>query len=147
MPNGLFYRFQATIFVFSKISSSFTSFLNLQYLSEKMKSLYSTIFALILPLSVVFSQDLITKISGDYIQAKVIEISNTEIKYKKFDNLDGPVFVLPKSEIHMIQYENGTKDIFPNQISLLKHQLIKQMMNSIFGEKMMQPNTTNLIRG
>ena len=38
-----------------------------------------------------FSQDLITKKDGTDIEAKILEVSNTELKYKKLDNIDGPV--------------------------------------------------------
>ncbi len=58
------------------------------------------------------AQDYITKKTGDDIKAKVLEITTSEIKYKKFDNLDGPTYSISKSEILMIRYENGTKDIF-----------------------------------
>ena len=34
------------------------------------------------------------------------------IKYKKFDNPDGPVYTLKKSEVFMIKYPNGNKDVF-----------------------------------
>jgi hypothetical protein len=35
-----------------------------------------------------------------------------EIEYKKFDNPDGQIFNLPKSDVFLILYENGTKDVF-----------------------------------
>ncbi len=60
----------------------------------------------------VFSQDIITKKSGEDISAKITEVTQTEIKYKKFDNIEGPIFSVLKSEVIMIRYENGTKDIF-----------------------------------
>jgi hypothetical protein len=59
-----------------------------------------------------FSQDVITQKSGEDIQAKILEVNQTEIKYKKFDNQNGPTFTLLKSDVLMIRYENGTKDIF-----------------------------------
>lgn len=63
------------------------------------------------------AQDLITKKTGEDIQAKITEVNQTEIKYKRFDNLDGPVFTLSKADILMIRYENGTKDIYSEQTS------------------------------
>lgn len=60
----------------------------------------------------LFAQDTITKVNGDDIYAKVIEVGTGEVKYKRYDNLDGPTFVLDKSEILMIRFENGTKEIF-----------------------------------
>ncbi len=59
-----------------------------------------------------FSQDVITKKNGADIKAKISEVNEAEVKYKKFDNLNGPYFTIKKSEILMIRYENGTKDIF-----------------------------------
>lgn len=59
-----------------------------------------------------FSQDMITKKTSEDIKAKVIEVTVNEIKYKKFDNLNGPLFTLLKSDVLMIRYENGSKDIF-----------------------------------
>ncbi|MCD4792541.1 MAG: hypothetical protein K8R54_04855 [Bacteroidales bacterium] len=58
------------------------------------------------------AQDVITKTDGSDISAKVLEITITEVKYKKFENLSGPIFTLLKSDVLMIRYENGTKDIF-----------------------------------
>jgi len=77
-----------------------------------MKQLILIVLASTITLSSCFSQDIITKYSGEDIQTKVVELTTTEIKYKKFDNLDGPTFTILKSDVLMIRYENGTKDIF-----------------------------------
>jgi hypothetical protein len=61
------------------------------------------------------SQDLITFKTGEQIRSKILEIGQTEIKYKKFDNQNGPVYILQKSEISNIVYENGTKDLFNSE--------------------------------
>jgi len=50
--------------------------------------------------------------SGENILVKVIEVGTTEVKYKKQDNLNGPVFSILKSDLLLIKYENGTKDDF-----------------------------------
>jgi len=63
-------------------------------------------------ISICFSQDTITKKSGEDIQAKVLEVTLTEIKYKKFENQNGPTYSILKSNVQMIIYENRTKDIF-----------------------------------
>ena len=60
---------------------------------------------------VVNAQDVILKTNGDEVQAKVQEIGNNEVKYKKADG-SGPVYAIPKSEVFMITYENGSKDVF-----------------------------------
>jgi hypothetical protein len=58
------------------------------------------------------AQDIITLKSGDEIKAKVQEIGTDNVKYKKYDNQSGPIYTLTKSDIFMIKYENGDKDVF-----------------------------------
>ncbi|MDR1023170.1 MAG: hypothetical protein LBL94_07880 [Prevotellaceae bacterium] len=59
------------------------------------------------------AQDIIIKENGDEIKTKIIEVSSTEVKYKKFGNESGPTFVMLKSEIFMIKYANGDKEVIP----------------------------------
>ena len=60
-------------------------------------------------------QDIITKKNGDDIQAKVLEITLTELKYKNFNNLNGPLISILKSDVIFVKYENGTKDVFAEE--------------------------------
>lgn len=62
--------------------------------------------------SVCFAQDIIVKKDGGTIQAKVIEVGKYELKYKKFDNQDGPTYTISTQELQSVNYENGTKDSF-----------------------------------
>jgi len=55
--------------------------------------------------------DIIIMRNGDEIKAKVSEIGYDFIKYKRCDNPDGPQYTVQKSEVFMIKYPNGTKDI------------------------------------
>ena len=59
-----------------------------------------------------FSQDLIIFKSGDEIQSKVLEITETAVKYKKFANQSGPTYTTSKKDVFMIKYKNGDKDVF-----------------------------------
>ena len=77
-----------------------------------MKKLILSLTATIHTSCCCFSQDIITKKSGEDIQAKVIEVTTSEIKYKKFDNQTGPILTISTMELLMIRYENGSKDIF-----------------------------------
>ncbi len=58
------------------------------------------------------AQDVITLKNGNEIQSKILDIGSTEIKYKKFENLEGPSYNILKAEVFMIKYKNGTKDVF-----------------------------------
>jgi len=65
--------------------------------------------------SISFAQDVLTKKTGEEIQSKVIEITTTEITYKIFEDLNSPLLTILKSEVLMIRYENGTKDVFTDE--------------------------------
>lgn len=45
--------------------------------------------------------------SGDEYRVKIIEINDSEIKYKRCDFLDGPLYTIHKSKVYLIQYSNG----------------------------------------
>jgi len=59
-----------------------------------------------------FAQDVITLKNGEDIKALVQEIGELDVKYKKFENPNGPNYTMKKSEIFMIRYANGSKDVF-----------------------------------
>lgn len=58
--------------------------------------------------------DLIFK-DGTELKAKITEITTTEIKYKRCDQLEGPLYVARKSDVFMIKYANGTREVFKNE--------------------------------
>jgi hypothetical protein len=71
-----------------------------------------TILSLVLTTTVSLSQDTILKKTGEEISARVLEVGNAEIVYKEFSNQEGPLLTLLKSDIFMIRYQNGAKDLF-----------------------------------
>ena len=62
--------------------------------------------------TIIKAQDTLSLRSSENILVKIIEVGILEVKYKKIDNLNGPVFSILKSDLLMIKYENGTKDDF-----------------------------------
>ncbi|UOQ53731.1 hypothetical protein [Hymenobacter cellulosivorans] len=58
------------------------------------------------------AQDVLTKQNGEEVQVKVLEITPTEVHYKRFDYLDGPLIIVRKADVFMIRYANGTKELF-----------------------------------
>lgn len=61
-----------------------------------------------------FSQDILYKADGTKEQVKITLLTDKEIQYKKFSNLDGPVFTIPKRDVMMITYENGDFEMMKN---------------------------------
>jgi hypothetical protein len=55
--------------------------------------------------------DMIILRDGNIIDAKVLEINPTEIRYKRADNLNGPTIVIMRDTVLSIRYENGVLDI------------------------------------
>ena len=52
--------------------------------------------------SVLNAQDVITLKDGSDVQAKILEVTTSEIKYKKYSNPDGPVFTVNKTDVSTI---------------------------------------------
>lgn len=69
-------------------------------------------FVVFLCTMAVNAQDVIVFRNGDEVEAKVEEISSTQIKYKRTSNLDGPSYVSEKSEVSVIKYNNGEQEVF-----------------------------------
>ena len=78
-----------------------------------------------------FAQDLIVLKDGNVIKSKVTEIGIQEIRYKKWSNTDGPSYVIGKSDVLSINYENGEVESFKDDQS---EQVIPEHENSIPSE-------------
>lgn len=77
-----------------------------------MKLFFQILCGLFLSINTLWSQDIIVCKNGDEILSKILKISKSEVEYKKWSNQDGPIFILDKSDVFMIKYQNGEKDVF-----------------------------------
>ncbi len=75
-----------------------------------MKIYFSFLVLLFFVFQKANAQDTIIKINGDKVIAKVMEVNETEIKYKLFDFLDGPLYVAARAEVKIIKYGKGIKE-------------------------------------
>ena len=69
-------------------------------------------FCLLCWAGTVSAQDVILKKDNTTVLSKVIEITSTEIKYKKWSNQDGPTYSINRSLVTSIHYQNGEVDKF-----------------------------------
>lgn len=83
-----------------------------------MKSSITLLFLFIYTFS--NAQDIIFLKNGEEIKAKVKEVTQTEIKYLKFENQESPIYSLSKAQVLMVKYENGSKDIFEKADSFIE---------------------------
>lgn len=87
-----------------------------------MFSKYVVLSILFLSLSFgIHAQDVIIKKNGEELKTKVVEVSKDEIKYRMWDYLDGPIYKISTSEIFMVKYQNGKKDVITSDTKLQKN--------------------------
>ena len=60
----------------------------------------------------LYSQDTIKFLNKSPQVVKVYEVGIEDVKYHRFDNLDGPSYVASKADIQFIKYANGHVDSF-----------------------------------
>lgn len=63
------------------------------------------------------AQDTLIMTNGNIVPAKILEVSTEEVRYKRFDNLEGPVFITKTSEINKIKYHSGNTDILNKPVA------------------------------
>ncbi len=80
-----------------------------------MKTSIITLLSALLINGLCFGQDILTYKNGTEVKVRVTEVTSSEVKFKKYDNLDGPLYTILKSDLFMIKYENGAKDVFSEQ--------------------------------
>ena len=80
-----------------------------------LKALFVSVLML-MSTTIVFAQeqkyDLIIKNDGSKIEAVVQYVELDVVKYKNFNNLEGPTYSISKDDIATIMYANGTIDVF-----------------------------------
>jgi hypothetical protein len=77
------------------------------------------------------AQDTIIRNNADIVVAKILEISPTEVKYKRFEFQDGPLYTELKSNIKMIIYSNGVKEHFgPEKPVALKNRPVNRTVDN-----------------
>ena len=93
--------------------------------------------------SVIYAQDIIVTNDAQKIDAKILEVSKTEIKYKELNNLDGPTFVLETGDIHSVIYANGKVVLYeqnktPEPLKEEKQEIVSPPLSDI------SKNNTNI---
>lgn len=58
------------------------------------------------------AQDTIVFKNYDSVLAKVTEVTPNSVSYKRWDNINGPVYTINRTDIACINYQNGQKDVF-----------------------------------
>lgn len=76
-----------------------------------MKRLVLSILFVLAFLAKARAQDLIYTTGGNKMEAKVLEINTVDVKYKDLHNLEGPTYVISKTEVVLIKFSDGSVQI------------------------------------
>jgi hypothetical protein len=57
--------------------------------------------------TVIYAQDVIVKRDGTEIESKIIKVYEEEIHYKRYNNQDGPTYIINITSLKEVKYENG----------------------------------------
>lgn len=76
-----------------------------------MKKYLSVLIAL-MACAFASAQDTIKFLNGRVEAAKVMEVGLGKVKYKKMENLNGPLYLLDEAEVDYIKYQNGVVEAF-----------------------------------
>ena len=58
------------------------------------------------------AQDIIVTTTSERIDSQIFEVSETEVKYKRQDNPNGPTFIISTTKIDSIIFQNGSVQTF-----------------------------------
>lgn len=90
------------------------------------------------------AQDVITKTDGTKLDAKVEEITDTSIRYRKASNPTGPIYNIPISSVASILYQNGTTEKFTSDTNVAQPIYTKpQLSPSVSDEELLKMSVYN----
>ena len=100
-----------------------------------MKKLYFFFVILFFAAVSSYAQDTIVFRNGDEIQAKILEISDTEMKYKLWINQNGPIYTKRISDIVQVKYDGGYKEAYDQKACETSKETSSTYGNSIMDRR------------
>ncbi|WP_396193519.1 hypothetical protein [Flavobacterium sp.] len=110
-----------------------------------MKDLFFTISLFISLVSKSQICDNIILSDGTEIPSKIEEIRLNEIAYRKCDFIEGPLYVSLKSNVFMIIYANGTREVIENKTLKTEETDNSAQFKKLEDQKMSVPNCVKVI--
>lgn len=90
------------------------------------------------------AQDIIYKSDGSEKKGKVLEVNESQVKYKNSTNLDGPTIVIKKEDVLKIAYESGKVDDFSEKaINPIPGNEVP--LSTDFGQNFISVNVTDFV--
>lgn len=77
-----------------------------------MKKLLLLAATLLVGATMLKAQDTIVLRNGDELKVKVTEVNDLELKYKMWNNQDGPMYTKKVADIFMVKYKGGHREVY-----------------------------------
>ncbi len=66
----------------------------------------------------LYSQDILILTNNQRVKTKIVEVTDTEVKYRLYSNLEGPIQIIKSEKVYKILYENGVAEIVNGDLSV-----------------------------
>lgn len=73
------------------------------------------------------AQDIIRTKDGRSIEAKILQVDDSSISYKRYSNQNGPTFTIPISQIESVKYQNGDNDVYAGRTATYTKKKYKEL--------------------
>jgi hypothetical protein len=94
-----------------------------------MKPIYSLLIFLLFGIFTSAAQDTLYKKNGDIVLAKILEVNTQTIKYSQV-NSELPIYILDRSEVFMIRYKNGSREVFNSEPNVANDEYVAQKIKA-----------------
>lgn len=80
---------------------------------------YIVVFSFMLAALATQAQDRIIKLNGDTLKGYVDRVEKKEIKYRRVDDREAPLYSVDKLDVKRIEFENGNVEAFDNEKNVI----------------------------
>src|SRR5690606_24699521 len=91
----------------------------------------------IIAITQAYGQDRIYTRNGGLYEVKIKEVGLKTVIYKKWNNQEGPDYVLPKQDVEKIKFQNGDEETFGMQGRINTTKQSREKQNEIYGKNML----------
>ena len=108
-----------------------------------MKKIFTLSLIVFFALS-INAQDVIKLVGNTQLKAKVLEVKENTITYKRFDNIGGPIYTIGKNKINQIIYQNGIVENYANTTGIRQMENRTTKVKGIDYEKFLENTNLNV---
>lgn len=116
---------------------------------------YLLLLSFCISLIYVKAQDTLYRANGKVQSVKITEVNNQQVKFRNSNGKSGPLFVLSRSEVSKIVYENGNVELINSEIrqayeptsNVWKEKVAVDLLHTNFNRRMVEINLPDYFSG